>query len=262
MCAHGQDELIDCGFGAVHPLCTVVVCSCTAYADVLAHFHTLFRKFWPDCPFRLMQISGDQGNWASRLVAGLKHIQTPVVLMLCDDYYLEAPVHTSRVLHRLDQMRAAQALNMRLIPNPKNGIPQGDGLMEYRKNTAYCVATQAGLWDRAFLIDRASRVASIWEFERFGSYSFTSEETRPLLATQQKEFPFVDAVHKGYWEKFGVRVCEENGLVINFKTRSLPPLSIRLREGFKALIFALFPHNWIVRVQNALNMGMTEKKVR
>jgi len=117
--------------------CTVIVCSCDKYADLLAPFSALWRKFWPDCPFETVLITesspsttsnlffdrtiacGAGGNWCSRLVEALGQITTPYVLMLCDDYYLENPVDTALMLKRLEQIKTFGADNLRLIPNPR-----------------------------------------------------------------------------------------------------------------------------------------------
>ena len=257
--------------------CTVVVGSCDKYADLLGPFITLFRKFWPDCPFEVVLVTesdphvegfdrtitcGSGMNWASRMEMALGDISTPVVLMLCDDYYLASSVGTENLLVRLGQMRALNAVNMRLIPNP---APQGGnsksanyGLFEYRKNTAYCIATQAGFWDREFLKELLRGKSSIWEFERYGSFE-VGGELRPLLVTPTKEFPFIDAVHKGHWEKFGVKCLADNGIDFDFSKRGLPPFKTRVVEGLKALVFAIIPNNWIVRVQNAFGLGEREK---
>lgn len=263
-------------------LCTVVVCSCDAYSDLIGHFGTLFGKYWPDCPFDTVLVTeseiekpscfsrvvacGKGGNWCERLVSALDEISTPYVLMLCDDYFLSSPVDTEKVLGRLEQLRSLNGVNLRMIPNPK---PTGSNasevagvepkLFRYKPDTAYCIATQAGFWNRDFLRDLAKGKSSIWEFERYGSFSVGSEE-RPILVTPEKEFPFVDAVHKGYWEKFGLAVCDENGLSVDLKRRGLPPLSVRIKEAAKALVFAVIPNTLIVRIQNALSLGAKEKK--
>lgn len=258
--------------------CTVVVGSCDKYADLLGPFITLFRKFWPDCPFEVVLVTetdphidgfdrtiacGGGMNWASRMEKALGEVSTPAVMMLCDDYYLSAPVDTANILSRLMQMKALGAVNLRLIPNPVpkagNSKPVDYGLFEYRKDTAYCIATQAGFWDREFLKGLLRGKASIWEFERYGSFEL-GDESRPLLVTPTKEFPFLDAVHKGHWEKFGVKCLADNGIDFDFSKRGLPPFKVRLIEGLKALVFAVVPNNWIVRVQNALGAGAKEKK--
>ena len=254
--------------------CTILVCSCDKYADLQQSFIRLFRKFWPDCPFEVVLVTetdlhvegfngviacGGGTNWASRLVMALGQVKTPQVMMLCDDYFLAAPVDTASLLGRLDEMRQVKAVNLRLIPNPKNGLPRGNGLMEYPKNTAYCIATQAGFWDREFLRRLARGKSSIWEFERYGSFE-VGGELRPILATVKKEFPFVDAVHKGCWEKFGLEVCRANGIAVDLSKRGLPSVSTRVKEALKALVFAVVPNTLIVRVQNAFGLGAKERK--
>ena len=259
--------------------CTVLVCSCDKYADLLAPFSALWRKYWPDCPFETVLVTetdpkddlcfgrvvacGKGGNWCSRLVEALETVSTPYVLMLCDDYYLSAPVDTAGVLLRLEQAKAHNAANLRMIPNPtpcaRNSSPAEGGLFEYRKNTAYCIATQAGIWNREFLRDLAKGKSSIWEFERCGSFEVGSER-RPLLVTPTKEFPFIDAVHKGYWEKFGVKCLADNSIEYDFSKRGLPPFKVRVIEGLKALVFAIVPNTWIVRVQNVFGLGAKERK--
>ena len=259
--------------------CTVIVCSCDKYADILPPFAALWRKFWPDCPFKTALVTetdpqvpgfdrviacGRGGTWCSRLIAALRQIDTPYVLMLCDDYYLSKTVDTALMLKRLSQIRDFDAFNLRMIPNPPPGsgnsepFGRGTDLLRYKPGTAYCIATQSGFWNRDFLASLADGRASIWEFERYGSFD-PRIAAKPLLVTPTKEFPFVDAVHKGHWEKFGLDVCLKNGIDLSGITRTLPPFRIRLVEGLKGLVFKVVPWNWLVRVQNALSLGAKER---
>ena len=256
---------------------TVLVTSCDAYHDVEAPFLRLFRRHWPDCPFELVLLtetglpveglpSGVMGfdrvvatgkgkSWCTMLAEALEKVDTPYVLMLMNDYLLSAPVDTGAFLARLGQAKAFDAANLRLNPNPPGRRRWRDtDLLEYPKNVAYSVTCQTGIWNRGYLLGLARRNRSAWEFERYGSFMLEGE-TRPLLVTPTKEFPFVDAVHKGCWEKFGVEVCERNGIAVDFAARGLPPLSVRIVEGVKSLIFAIFPWTLIVRVQNLFGIG-------
>lgn len=261
--------------------CTILVCSCDKYVDLLGPFAFLFRKFWPDCPFETVLVTetalvdklcfdrviacGPDMNWASRLEKSLEKIDTPYVLMLCDDYLLSAKVNTAQILSRLAQAKVYNAANLRLIPNPPptggNARPADDRLFEYRKNTAYCIATQTGFWNRAFLRGLARGKTSIWDFERYGSFE-VGGEPRPLLVTPTQEFPFVDAVHKGYWEKAGVALCAANGVAIDFKARNKPPPLVACREWLKGIVFRIVPTTFLVRVQNAFNIGAKEKNLK
>ena len=257
---------------------TIVVASCDRYADLLPPFEALWRRYWPHCPYPLVLVTeqvppdgatpsvftkviacGPGLTWGDRLRIALGQIETPYVLFLCDDYYLEAPVDAARFAGRLGQMARFQAVNLRLIPNPvpQKPFPADPTLGEYAKNTAYCISTLAGLWDRRFLLDLLEGCKSIWEFERYGSFK-VGNESRPILATRTREFPFVDAVHKGYWEPFGVAVCRKNGIAIDWTKRGLPPFRIRLIEGIKALVFACISPTVIVRIQNRFGWGKKE----
>ncbi len=255
--------------------CTVIVTSCDKYADVVGPFSALWKKFWPDCPFETALVTetaqaagfdrviltGRGKTWCAMLVEALDQIDTPYVMMLMNDYLLAGPVDTPGALRRLGQAKSLGAANLRLMPNPPGRTPFGapeERLLEFPKNVAYSVSCQVGFWDREYLRGIASRNGSAWEFERFGSFML-SGETRPLLVTPAKEFPFVDAVHKGYWETFGVKVLKENGIACDFSKRGLPPLRVRIVEGMKALAYALVPNTWIVRVQNALDAGAKER---
>lgn len=257
---------------------TVLVNSCDRYRDLWPVFAELWRKYWPDCPFETVLMTESETEtegvekavfgrvlacgrecWSKMIAKALKEIDTPYVMMLCDDYLLADKVDTARIMKRLEEMKRHQALNLRLIPNPKGGKRFGEtDLMEYEKNTAYCVATQAGFWDKEFLAELAGKVKSIWEFERYGSFAVKGE--RPLLHTATKEFPFVDAVHKGYWEKFGKALVEKEGIKYDFAKRGLPSLSVRLREGLKSAIFNLVPTTPLVKLQNAFGWGWKEKR--
>ncbi len=258
--------------------CTVLVTSCDAYHDVERPFITLFRRYWPDCPFETVLLTetiaskefdrvittGKGKNWSQMLVEALKQIKTPYILMAMNDFMLSAPVDTKNILRRIDQMKTFGAVNLRLIPNPpgrKTG-PDPD-LLEMPKDTAYCVSCQTGIWERSYLLRIASKTKSAWEFERYGSF-MVGDETRPILVTREREFPDVDTVHKGYWVPAGVQLLKKNNIDYDFSRRPPQPFTVRLREALKSFIFAVFPWTLIVRIQNIFNIGMKEhpKKAR
>ena len=238
--------------------CTVLVTSCDAYRDVEAPFLKLFRKYWPDCPFELvvngetsavegfdrMLLSGKGKTWSQMLVEALDRIETPYVIMLMNDYFLESTVDTGLILRRLSEAKEKDAINYRLCPDPPRAV----------KNTAYSVSCKAGIWNREFLRDLAAKTKSAWEFERYGSYMFDEADPRPLLVTEKQEFPFLDVVHKGYWEPWGVALLKREGIAYDFSRRGTPPASVRLKEWAKNVIFRLNP-DLVTRIQNVFNAG-------
>ena len=252
--------------------------SCDAYADVVPPFVALWRKYWPDCPFETVLLTETIGcdgfdrvlavgrceDWAPRIMRAIDGITTPYVLLVLNDYYLAAPVDTALVLRRLEEAKRLDALNLRLVPNPPGRKPfAGTDLLEMPKNTAYCVTCQTGIWNRGFLAGLLVAARSAWEFERHGSFMFEPSEERPLLVTAVKEFPFVDAVHKGYWTAEGVEACRLGGAAADFTARGFPPLGARVREAAKKAAFAVFPWTLIVRIQNLCDIisGKTKKRM-
>ena len=238
--------------------CTILVTSCDAYRDVEGPFLRLFRKYWPDCPFELAVngetaaepgfdrelLSGKGRTWSAMLADALGRISTPYVILMMNDYFLESPVDTALVLRRLEEAKAKDALNYRLNPNPPRAV----------KNTAYCVSCQVGIWNRTFLKSLAERTKSAWEFERYGSFMFDETDPRPLLVTETKEFPFLDVIHKGYWEPWGVDLLAREGIRYDFGVRGRPPVRVRVKEWIKKVIFLSNPE-LVTRIQNVFNAG-------
>lgn len=241
------------GQSVSNPDCTVLVTSCDAYRDVEGPFLQLFRKYWPDCPFELVIVSetgaaagfdrtilmGKSPEWRTRTVGALEQIETPYVLFLCNDYFLNAPVDTARILSFVETMRVKNALNYRLCPDPPQAI----------KNTAYSVSCKAGIWNREFMLALARKYPSAWEFERKGSYDFDPSDPRPLLVTATQEFPFLDVVHKGYWEPWAADFLRREKVDVDISRRGFPPLRIRVKEWIKNVIFRLNP-DLVTRIQN------------
>lgn len=252
---------------------TIVVGSCNRYSDLLEPFSKLWRQYWPDCPYELVLATestppnaanlafdriltiGTGKSWSRLMQEALREIQTPYLIYLCDDYFLSAPVPTRDIARHLELCRRHRAVNLRLLPNPpptQTFAPEPE-LGLYEKNTAYCIATQAGIWDRDFFLRLVRGCESIWEFERLGSFA-CADEPRPLLCTKRQILPFVDAVHKGCWEPFGLKVLREAGITPDFTRRQPPTRTRRFIEWGKGVIFRLNP-TWVVRIQNRFGLG-------
>ena len=81
----------------------VLVSSCDSFFDAWRPFSVLFRKFWPDCPFKIFLIVnqlrirssllqpiavGPDRGWSSNLQLALTQITHPYVLYIQEDYFL------------------------------------------------------------------------------------------------------------------------------------------------------------------------------
>jgi len=252
---------------------TIIVASCDKYSDLWMPFSTLFRKYWPDCPYEIVLVteSPAQSNpdhvfhrtvpcgigtgWGDRLSQSLEQVQTPYVLLLCDDYFLCDNVNTAVINDFVKLAQKHNAGNLRLLENPTftNTFSEAEQLGEYKKMTAYCVSTQAGIWDTRFLQNLAKGYASIWQFERNGSFA-AERLTQPFIGTRAYYFPFEDVVHKGQWERHGIRLCQRNHIDLSHSKRATLSDWDYALEHFKGFILNLNP-TLVVKIQNLLKLG-------
>lgn len=245
---------------------SIMVASCDKYADLWSPFSTLFKKYWPDCPYDIRLITESPASksglifndvmacgrigWGDRLAKALEHVETPYVLLLCDDYFLCDCVDNTKMEHFLDMAEKYAVGNLRLLQNPRHStvFSLEEKIGAYTPQTPYCIATQAGIWNTEFLKRLAKGYNSIWEFERLGS--FRDDLNLPLIGTQTIEFPFEDVVHKGKWESFGIRLCERNGLTPDLSRRKRLSNMDYVREHLKGAIHDLNP-GVIIKIKNA-----------
>ena len=113
--------------------CTVIVSSWDGFADCWPFFVHGLKKYWPDCPWRVLlmttgslpQFEGietvnlrEDRGWASNLKRTLEHVSTPYVLYLQEDYWIEKTVDTAALANVLAEMRKRNAGYARIVPVP------------------------------------------------------------------------------------------------------------------------------------------------
>ena len=257
-----------------HPDITVLVASCDKYSDVWEPFSALWRKYWPDCPYEVALATESpcdtrpelcfnriipctrEMNWGKFISTALKEIRTSHVILLCDDYFLCDRVDTGRIAsllesaekNRIGYLPMIQAAEYRPVfePDPRLAL--------YEKGQAYCIALQAGIWNLEFLKFLVGQYfPSIWAFERKGSFK-AAESDFVLAGTRQSAFPFEDCVHKGRWEPVGVRLCERNGIKLDFDRRGRLSEWQQAKKHLKGAILNLNP-TLVVKLQNLLHLG-------
>lgn len=103
--------------------CTLVICSCDAYEDCWHPFFVLLKKFWSTMSFPVVLNSESKGfqfegydirtfglykpnevEWGKRLRETLKRIDTKYILLMMDDFFINAPVREDRVYQCLEWM--------------------------------------------------------------------------------------------------------------------------------------------------------------
>lgn len=249
---------------------SIIVYSCKKNSDMWRVFLTLFRKYWGNCPYKLMLVTDDlpigygseekykfdevvviDSCWSEMILKAIVVAGTPYTMLWMDDYLLCDYVDNQKIESILDKMPDNHAANIRLMESPmipcekwKNDAQLG----YYRPGTAYSISTQVGIWNVNFLKKNIHPGWSAWDFERKGSIEIKDME-HPYLVALDYAFPYEEAVRRGKWMDNGVRLCKRNN--ISLGDRKVMTNWELCKIYFKGAILELNP-TFVVKVQNTV----------
>lgn len=172
---------------------TIFVNTSDNFDDCWGPFFRLFNLYWPDCPFPIVlntetkdyqykslditcsKVSAGDATrigWSECLLRALDKIQTPYILYLQEDYFLESPVKEDRILDLLNELRAGVAGAIRF--SGSNGIgpfhpTKSSLILEVDKSAKWRLSLQAGLWKKSVLASLVRKHETPWQLESYGS---------------------------------------------------------------------------------------------
>ena len=231
---------------------TILVNSSDGFEDCWAPFFTLFAKYWPGCtsPIVLNTETKDAAfagltlrasrvalgearrlTWSECLARCLDRIDTPYVLYLQEDFFLEAPVQTALIERFMNTLRHGRADVIRLMECGGSGPwhPTDDALLwRVDQHAAYRIALQAALWRKNTLRSHLRMHESPWQLEVFGSARARRVKDQVLCVNRDRfhghgteVFPYEPTgVVKGRWERHIVEpLFAKQGIDIDFSLR-------------------------------------------
>jgi hypothetical protein len=256
---------------ATSPSYTLVICSCDVYADAWGPLFTLFAKYWPTLnapivlntetatyehpPLKITcpQLYRDHPRpasvpWSKRLRETLEnHVQTELVLIFLDDFYLRSPVDDGRLEQCAKYMLAHPDVgNIALFPCPGPTAPVSDApwLSERSKRAPYLFNLQAGLWRTARLRHFIRDHESPWYFERWGSFRGRRYPDRFLTAVHGAStgplfdyHPSHEGLSKGKWLPQTPELFRREGICLDLSLRGVMPVGWRARRPSKWRLF-------------------------
>ncbi|MFM9835206.1 MAG: hypothetical protein ACKVOA_03810, partial [Methylophilaceae bacterium] len=185
-------------------------------------------------------------TWSECLERALDYIQTPYILYLQEDYFLEASVRVEALESMLSELREGRADVVRLSEAIDAG-PWGkvdDALIwQVSKKAKYQLSLQAALWCKGFLLQQVRAHESPWQFESFGSMRLRRQKNnkifcinRDLYSGENKEiFPYTPTgVIAGKWVRNIVEpLFAKHKIAVDFSQRGFYHASKRKkRRGF------------------------------
>lgn len=239
---------------------TIFVNTSDNFEDCWIPFFTLFQRYWPECPYPIVlntetkdfsfdgldihcsKVAVGEPNrltWSECLARSLDAIETPYILYLQEDYFLEGAVREDLIKTFLDELREGRADVIRIkecggagpwhpSPNPL--------LWEVDQRAKYRIALQAGLWRKSTLRNHIRLHESPWQLEGFGSARARRQKDKVLCVNRDQFskpgseiFPYqATGVVSGQWERKIVEpLFAKHGIEMDFTLRGFYDRSVK-----------------------------------
>lgn len=221
----------------------IVIPSTTKYSDAWGPFVALFRKFWQDCQYPLTLITdtktdpwdgdnaiviGQDLGWCANFRKGLEQVDSEFILMLQEDFMLNAPVDHAYVNKALKMMLDDDSIGcFRLYPCPGPDITLGADYGQIDSNAKYRVSCQSAIWRKSHIMDILARFNTPREFEIDGTnyvnnncnnYKYLSVKREPNQWPIQY---YCSAITRGSWNPDAVAFVKSFGIPIDTSRRCM-----------------------------------------
>jgi hypothetical protein len=206
----------------------ILVTSCAKYSSLWEPFFTLFKRYWPDCPYRVV-LGTDKGSypgiesielgydrgWSSNCREFFSRLTTAQVLLFQDDFFLRAPVHTEIVRKIFRLMLEGHAGMVRLYPHPP---PSGASTISPDLGSiapldSFRGSFQLTLWKRSLYPELLADGEDPWATEfAIGQRSIFHIE--PFLGVRRNPpiHYLSDAIVGGSWSEEAVQMMHKEGI--------------------------------------------------
>jgi hypothetical protein len=168
---------------------TIVVNTCDTYRDVLEIFFLALNNYWPNCPYPIVinaesqtynyaarvhnyQSASGADDWGNRILSTLESIDTQFVLMVYDDFILDASVSNESIEEALEVLKSqAKAVVTYLINTSIPLEPKTLGtFIPLKDRVNYRLNSSPAIWKKKALMSYTFAGDTPWAWEAFGTY--------------------------------------------------------------------------------------------
>lgn len=221
----------------------IAVASCWNYRDAWKPFFALLDHFWPAHPQAYLITDTADGyqpppnvnvfvtngsglwTWGPRLAEFTsQHGDTPILLMQ-EDFLLNAVVNTRLMDHAVEQMHSRGAGSVRVYPCPGADQNYGDAHIGIVcRGSRYRVSCQATIFRPKFLHVLTSQFQTPTAFELQGSLYADTYLDAEVLATKRESKPWplsyiCTAIVRGKWLPEAKTLCDEHSIHVDWTMR-------------------------------------------
>ncbi len=214
----------------------VLVITCNKFKQVWNPFFTLFRKYWPDCPYKVImatdfgsyngietiELKRDLG-WANNAIEFLNRLDYDRIILFLEDF-LPCEKFNNESIERLVQHSFDEKIGcLRLAPCPGPTAPweKCSDLGILQKNDPYLLSLQTAIWDKKLLLELLIPNENPWQVEVLGSER-ARKRNEPFVSVKRGESPapyIITAIVKGTWIEDALNLLKIEGIPMNDITK-------------------------------------------
>lgn len=188
----------------------ILVCSCDSYSDLWEPFFKLLKKYWEDCPYKIVLnteskvfqyeglditcyslFPGKQVPYGERMLAHLDRIEAPYVLMMMDDFFIRRNVNEKKIMQVIQWMNEnpkAATFSFQWVEDELNRpSEQYPGFSRRPQYGEYKLNFQAAIWRTDLLKKMWKKHETPWEWETVANFrTFNNQYEFYVLDTNQE----------------------------------------------------------------------------
>lgn len=242
---------------------TVLLNTCDSFSDCWYPFFKLWSKFFPDHSLKIilntetkdftfdgLNIENlhlfrgkEKPSFGEQMNAYLDYVDTPFVLTMLDDFFLNKPVDIKRIERCIDFLKstndAAQIYFTSVIDDKNFPVKGYEEYVEKNHIAPYKVNTMGGIWKKDMLKKYSIDKATPWEWEVFGTiltfdtkdrFFAQARNVEPIMSykripekmKEEYNYPQLWGIVRGKWVVESVdELFKENGIDIDYSVRGV-----------------------------------------
>lgn len=215
----------------------ILVVSCDRYSDLWHAFIELFYRYWPECQYQLYIGSnniccddkrvksiciGEDKSWTDNVRKMLGEIDTPYVLMMLEDFFLEDKVDEVKIQGLLQYAinNDVDCLRLCPLPAPTKKINCDFDIGEISHKAPYCICTMPAIWKKESLLELLHPGYSAWDFEKKNSESAEGTGFK-LVGSYKYYIKHHNGVERGKYYSSTIKLLKKNGIECDVSERGV-----------------------------------------
>lgn len=235
----------------------IVMVGYDGYDDIWVDFFNLYKKNWPNCPYKIYLVDNEKGydmpgltvihagkgaEWSIKVQKALEILEEKYICLLLEDFYFGNLVDNNTVSEILDFMDSDNLKYYKLNSFSKIKTPNYkdiDYLHVLPGNLEYAISLQPCIWEKNFLKEKVGEGNyNPWKFEVNQIIEGKNASTEPMEGCVYDDRNILQICHgvvQGKYIPEAIRFFRKRGYELNQSRRGV--LTFRANVMFKLKMF-------------------------